>query len=115
MITIRTLALAIAVAVSAAASTAQAATGQYRVEAGETVSINLNVCMGGAKVNIAGTGRTDLDFVIRNLRGRVVHEDNDDTDYTEVDLTSRRGSCETFELEVHNAGNRNSGFVVIMN
>jgi hypothetical protein len=116
MTTIRTLAFALIVAVSAAASTAQAGDiGQYRVDAGETEYVDLNVCT-SAKIDVTGTGRTDLDFVIRNSRGRVVHNDNGDTDFTSVELTSRRvGSCETFVLEVYNAGNRNSGFVVVMN
>lgn len=80
-------------------------TGSYRVEANASHSMNMNICSPEVSVSIVGDGDTDLDFVIRDPRGEIVHSDYDLTDRTSATLYRRGGSgCESFELTTTNLG-----------
>jgi hypothetical protein len=74
------------------------------IGAGTTETIGFKACGTGAMVSARGDGDTDLDFVIRNSDGAVVHEDDDETDETSVELTGLLSDCEVFEIEVANLG-----------
>lgn len=78
----------------------------YRVEANAVHRVDLTICNPQVRIDIAGDGDTDLDFVITNSRGQVVHSDYGFTDETSTIL--RRGpssGCEEFDLETTNLGN----------
>lgn len=80
--------------------------GSYRAPANGTHNVDLSICNPQVRIEIAGDGDTDLDFVIRNSRGEVVHSDYDYTDQTSTTLRRRSGvECEDFTLETSNLGN----------
>lgn len=90
---------------AAIAPPAMAQNDSYRVEANSEQTINLNICNPEVFVSVDGDGDTDLDFVIRNARGEIVHSDYDLTDITYATLQRRSGvECENFQLEVSNLG-----------
>lgn len=80
------------------------ATEQYRVEAGETDRINVNVCEGRSRLTVRGDKDTDLDFTVRDAAGTIVHRDSDRTDFTFATLAGTRGQCVKYVLEVKNLG-----------
>ena len=80
-------------------------TESYRVNANATHRVDMNICSPQVRINVRGDGDTDLDFVIRNSRGEIVHSDYDYTDQTEAVLYRRGGvECESFELTTSNLG-----------
>ena len=88
-------------------------TNSYRIDANATQRLDLSICSPQVRLNIRGDGDTDLDFVIRNSRGEIVHSDYDLTDRTNTVLNRRNGvSCETFELTTSNLGNVYNLYVV---
>lgn len=88
-------------------------TESYRVDANATHRVDLSVCSPQVNLIVRGDGDTDLDFVVRNSRGEIVHSDYDLTDRTNTALYRRSGvECETFELETSNLGNVYNLYVV---
>jgi len=80
-------------------------TDSYRVNANATHRVDLNICSPQVLITVRGDGDTDLDFVIRNSRGEIVHSDYDLTDRTSATLLRRGGvECESFELTTTNLG-----------
>ncbi|MEL1252119.1 hypothetical protein [Aurantiacibacter gilvus] len=80
-------------------------TESYRVNANATHRVDMNICSPQVQIIVRGDGDTDLDFVIRNSRGEIVHSDYDYTDQTEAVLYRRSGvECESFELTTSNLG-----------
>lgn len=100
---------------AALATPAAAQTDSYRVEANSEQTINLNICNPEVFISVNGDGDTDLDFVIRNSRGDIVHSDYDLTDVTFTTLYRRNGvQCENFQLEVSNLGQVWNRYEVVM-
>lgn len=80
-------------------------TDSYRVDANSTHKVDLSICSPEVLVDIRGDGDTDLDFVIRNAQGDIVHSDYDLTDQTSATLRRSSGAgCESFELTTTNLG-----------
>ena len=77
---------------------------KYIIQGESTEKHNFKACGTSAKVSARGDGDTDLDFVIRNSDGGVVHEDDGTSDETIVQLDGLLSNCETFEIEVTNLG-----------
>lgn len=77
---------------------------KYIVQGNATEKHEFRACGTAAKVDIRGDGDTDLDFIIRNSDGGIVHEDAGASDKTSVKLEGLLSDCETFELEVTNIG-----------
>lgn len=84
---------------------AQAQTDSFRIEANSTEITDLTICNPEVRVVLSGDGDTDLDYVIRNSRGEIVHSDYSISDQSEAVLY-RRGDvqCEEFELRTTNLG-----------
>ena len=87
---------------------------KYIVQGGATEKHEFRACGTAANVNIRGDGDTDLDFVIRNADGGVVHEDAGTSDATSVKLEGLLSDCETFELEVTNIGSVYNAMMVVI-
>ncbi len=80
-------------------------TDSYRVNANATHRLDLNICNPQVRITVRGDSDTDLDFVIRDSRGQIVHSDYDLTDRTSATLYRRNGvECESFELTTTNLG-----------
>lgn len=96
----------IATVASLCSAAAAQQTSNYRVEARDTDAVILNLCSNEIEVYVDGDGDTDLDFVIRDNNGRVVHEDRDGTDLTIATVRPRRpaGGCVNYTLYVSNLG-----------
>ena len=86
---------------------------KYIIGASETQTIPIKACGTSAMVNARGDGDTDLDFVIRNADGGVVHENADDTDETSAELAGLLDDCEVFDLEVANLGDVYNAMMVV--
>jgi hypothetical protein len=54
-------------------------------------------------VLVDGDGDTDLDFLIEDSNGRVIHANDDETDWTEGYIYNPYG-CEIYHLYVENLG-----------
>jgi len=77
--------------------------GEYRANASAAARVELNLCE-QTYVQVAGDGDTDLDFIVRTAKGRVIHEDYDLTDQTAFEVNPDEG-CEDYTLDVTNLGN----------
>lgn len=77
-------------------------TTEYRVRGNDRSFVTINLNSGGPYyVGAMGDGRTDIDFVIRDARGNIIHED-----YGLVDTTSVRiNRSGRYEIELINIGN----------
>ena len=81
-------------------------TESYRVNANATHVVEMSICSPQVRIHINGDDDTDLDYVIRNSRGEIVHSDYGLSDETETILYRRSGvECESFELTTTNLGN----------
>jgi len=87
---------------------------KYIVQGGVTETHDFRACGTAAKVDIRGDGDTDLDFIIRNSDGGIVHEDAGSSDATSVKLEGLLSDCETFELEVTNIGTVYNAMMVVI-
>lgn len=107
---IKTLGFAAAAiaAVIGTAAPAAAAVSTYRANAHDARLITLTVYRPATLV-VRGDTDTDLDFVVYNSRGYIVHEDNDYTDWTVTTL--RPG---TYTLRVSNLGDVYNAFTVAL-
>ncbi|WP_147367043.1 hypothetical protein [Aurantiacibacter zhengii] len=86
--------------------TAQAQSDSFRIDANATHTTDLTICNPEVRVVLSGDGDTDLDFVIRNVRGDIVHSDYGLTDQSSATLQRQaRSGCENFELRTTNLGN----------
>ncbi|MEP4334778.1 MAG: hypothetical protein ABJ360_00020, partial [Roseobacter sp.] len=74
------------------------------VDGGTTEKHSFKACGTSARVSARGDGDTDLDFIIRNADGGIVHEDDASSDETSVELAGLLSDCERFEIEVTNLG-----------
>lgn len=86
----------------------------YRVEANSQYWVNLNMCSPRVWIEMQGDGDTDVDFTIYDTRNRVVHQNLDLTDYSQVTLNTpdRRRGCVTYRLRLNNLGNVWNGVTV---
>ena len=87
---------------------------KYIVQGGTTETHDFRACGTAAQVDIRGDGDTDLDFVIRNSDGGIVHEDAGTSDATSVKLEGLLSDCEKFELEVTNIGTVYNAMMVVI-
>lgn len=87
---------------------------KYIIQANATETIPFRACGTSATVSARGDGDTDLDFVIRNADGGIVHENEDTTDVTSASLEGLLDDCETFELEVVNIGDVYNALMVVI-
>lgn len=89
-----------------AAASAQAQTDTYRIEANSTHTTELSICNPAVEVHLNGDDDTDLDYVIRNSRGDVVHSDYGLSDETRATLyRDASKQCEDFTVQTTNLGN----------
>ena len=77
---------------------------KYIIQANETQTVTFKACGTSALVSARGDGDTDLDFVIRNSDGAVVHENADESDVTSAQLEGLLSDCEEFEIDIANLG-----------
>lgn len=77
---------------------------KYIVQGETTETHSFRACGTSAQVSARGDGDTDLDFVVRNSDGGIVHEDAGTSDETSFALAGLLSNCEKFELEVTNLG-----------
>lgn len=87
---------------------------KYIIQANATETIAFRACGTSAQVSARGDGDTDLDFVIRNADGGIVHENEDTTDATSASLEGLLDDCETFEMEVANLGDVYNALMVVI-
>ncbi|MHA7819107.1 MAG: hypothetical protein ACX930_05620 [Erythrobacter sp.] len=87
---------------------------KYIVQANATETIAFRACGTSARVSARGDGDTDLDFVIRNADGGIVHENDDTTDATSASLEGLLDDCEAFEMEVANLGEVYNALMVVI-
>ena len=77
---------------------------KYIVQGNATETVSFKACGTSAQVSARGDGDTDLDYVIRNADGAVVHEDEELSDETTAELAGLLSDCEVFEMDVANLG-----------
>lgn len=87
---------------------------KYIIQPNETRTVSFKACGTSVKVSARGDGDTDLDFVIRNSDEAVVHESDDVSDETEVQLEGLLSDCERFEMDVVNLGNVYNALMVVV-
>ncbi|WP_108786752.1 hypothetical protein [Erythrobacter sp. Alg231-14] len=87
---------------------------KYALGGNQSETVEFNACGTSAELNVRGGGNTDLDFVVRNSDGAVVHENDDLTDVTTATLAGLLSDCETFEMDVSNLGDEFNAFLVIV-
>lgn len=87
---------------------------KYIIEANATQTVDFRACGTSAQLTARGDGDTDLDFVVRNSDGAVVHEDDDLSDETEASLSGLLSDCETFEMDIVNLGEVYNAVVVMV-
>jgi hypothetical protein len=105
--------LAALTGLQAAPAVAQSFT--YRVEAHSDTRIDMDICNPVVDIAVAGDGDTDLDFVVTNARGDILHSDYDLTDITYFTIFRQASSgCEDYALDVSNLGNVWNQFTVAM-
>ena len=85
----------------------------YRADANSTMTVDMQICSARVRLNVEGDGDTDLDFVVRDARGMVVHSDYGLNDRTSAVLSRGMGAgCQDFTMEVSNLGSVYNMFVV---
>ncbi|WP_298301879.1 hypothetical protein [uncultured Erythrobacter sp.] len=77
---------------------------KYIVQGEMTEVHGFKACGTSASVSARGDGDTDLDFIVRNSDGGIVHEDAGTGDQTTFELAGLLSDCEMFEIEVTNLG-----------
>ncbi len=77
---------------------------KYIIAPSDVQKIDFKACGTSAELTARGDGDTDLDFVVRNSDGGVVHQDAASEDKTTATLAGLLSDCETFEMEVSNLG-----------
>ncbi len=108
-------AAALAAFVSCHAVPAMAQAYSYRVEANASTRIDMDICNPVVDVAVAGDGDTDLDFVVSNARGDIIHSDYDLTDITFFTIVrTARSGCEDYAMDVTNLGNVWNQFAVVL-
>ena len=95
---------AVTIAVLFAAPTAYADTQLVRVNAGATQTVDLSLCSSIVDVVVVGDQDTDVDFEIYNPRGRLVHYDDDPTDFTYWTAQRSASGCSPYQLVLRNLG-----------
>lgn len=90
-------------------------TRTYRAEAQDVANVRLDLCSSVVQVTVRGDRDTDLDFVITDNRGNVVHRDVDGTDFTSAVLRPDVSSgCVPYQLQVANLGSVYNCFSVTL-
>jgi hypothetical protein len=84
------------------------------IQPGSSETVRFKACGTSASVLARGDGDTDLDFIIRNADGGIVHEDDGATDGTSAELTGLLSDCEIFEMEVANLGDVYNALMVVV-
>lgn len=87
---------------------------KYIIQPSATETVSFRACGTSARVSARGDGDTDLDFIIRNADGGIVHEDEDTSDETSASLEGLLDDCETFEMEVANLGDVYNALMVVI-
>lgn len=87
---------------------------KHIIQPGGYETISFRACGTSANVSARGDGDTDLDFIIRNADGGIVHENTDETDETSASLEGLLDDCETFEMEVVNLGEVYNALMVVI-
>lgn len=87
---------------------------KYIVQGNTTEKHEFRACGTSARVSARGDGDTDLDFVIRNSDGGIVHEDDGTGDETSAQLTGLLSDCEAFEIEVSNLGSVYNAMMLVV-
>lgn len=87
---------------------------KYIVQGDTTETHSFKACGTSARVSARGDGDTDLDFIIRNSDGGIVHEDAGESDETSAQLAGLLSDCETFEIEVTNLGSVYNAMMLIV-
>jgi hypothetical protein len=87
---------------------------KYIIQGEATEKHSFKACGTSARVSARGDGDTDLDFVIRNADGGVVHEDAGTSDETSVELSGLLSNCEEFEIEVTNLGSVYNAMMLVV-
>jgi len=87
---------------------------KFIIQGEATETHKFKACGTAARINARGDGDTDLDFIIRNSDGGIVHEDAGTSDQTSAELAGLLSDCETFELEVTNLGNVYNAMMLVV-
>lgn len=89
-------------------------TTNHRIGSNDTMTVSLSLCSNNVDIYVDGDDDTDLDFVIRDDDGDVVHTDNDSTDMTMATLRPNvsNGRCVRYPLRVVNHGDVYNDFTV---
>lgn len=107
----RKLALFGALAVVTLPIAAWAQDATYRVEAESFVILTWEQCTFEDSVSFTGDGDTDLDFVITDSSGNIVHQDYGSTDRMSATLrNSSYPECRALKIKVENLGNVYNNF-----
>ncbi|BDI60515.1 hypothetical protein [Qipengyuania nanhaisediminis] len=87
---------------------------KHIIQPAQTETYKFKACGTSADLTARGDGDTDLDFIVRNSDGAVVHENDDLTDQTSATLAGLLADCETFEIEVANLGNVYNAMMLVI-
>ncbi|MEM1052337.1 MAG: hypothetical protein AAGI28_09610 [Pseudomonadota bacterium] len=87
---------------------------KYIIQGSTTETFDFRACGTAARVKARGDGDTDLDFIIRNSDGGIVHEDAGASDATAAKLTGLLSDCEKFEIEVTNLGDIYNAMMLVV-
>ncbi|WP_299191597.1 hypothetical protein [uncultured Erythrobacter sp.] len=87
---------------------------KYIIQPSATQTVDFKACGTSAQLLARGDGDTDLDFIVRNSDGAVVHENDDLSDETTATLAGLLSDCEKFEMEVANLGEVYNALMVMV-
>ncbi len=87
---------------------------KYVIAPGANQTLEFKACGTSAQLIARGGGNTDLDYIVRNSDGGVVHEDDALEDETTATLAGLLSDCETFEMDVRNLGQEPNVLLVMV-
>ena len=114
MISRKATILACGASLAVVATSAHASLEEYTVPPGSNAELALNVCSSETQLAVRGDTGTDLDFVLADSDGTVIHTDEGIDDYISILIAASGEECETFALDVANLGDEPNDFTVLL-
>ncbi|BDW81885.1 hypothetical protein MACH24_13230 [Erythrobacter sp. Dej080120_24] len=96
------------------AAPASASVDEYSVDGGSVATISLQVCSAESQLAVRGDTGTDLDFVLTDPAGGMVHSDEGVDDYLSIVIEKEGDDCAPYSLAVSNLGEEANAFTVVL-
>lgn len=96
------------------AAPASASVDEYSVDGGSVATISLQVCSAESQLAVRGDTGTDLDFVLTDSAGAMVHSDEGVDDYLSIVIEKEGDDCAAYSLAVSNLGEEANAFTVVL-